>query len=176
MVFGLLHDSTIAMHNTQGNRGHDAYNERNNEKINNGAYLLGTVVPAHSDRFILPRVIARKGGAEHSVLCGKIRTPNTRRISASLNIDQKHGLVVPGRLAAGFLAVTAELGWLVAAVLFRVLYVDVGATVEVAGAAFAARAPGAVEKAGVVVSSGGNAGDRFRYEVRDQRGDGRIDV
>lgn len=151
----------VAMHHAQRHRRDDADDEGDEEESDDGVHLLGPVVAVHGDGFILARIVAGEGGAEDAVLGGEVDAAHAGRVAAALDVDQQHGLASRRRRLG------AALG---------VLDVDVGAPVEVAGAALSARAPRAVEQAAVVVPAAGHAGHRLLDEVGDQRRDGRVDV
>lgn len=168
--------SAVAVHGAQGDRRNDADDEGYDEEADDGVHLLAFVVAVEGDGLVLARIVAGEGGAQHSVLGGEVAAADGGRVAAAFDVDQQHGLVAGGGRRLLVLGLGLRLGLELVGVALGVLDVDVGAAVEVAGAAFAARAPRAVEKAAEVVAPRRHAGDRLLHEVGDQRRDGRVDV
>lgn len=105
-------------------------------------------------------MIARELHALNPIRIREVGAQHTRRITASLDVNEQHRVVCPVR------GVTRVV----------VTHVYVGAVVEVAGASLPAGAPAAVGQADELFPSRRDAGDGLRHEVRRQRRNGRVHV
>lgn len=160
---------TVAVHDAEHDGRDDADGERDGEVVNDVGVLLPLVVADHGQRVVLPRIVARERGAQAAVRLGEVGTGDGRRVPTTLDVDQQHGFRHDYATGTGR-AVSA------AATDRPVRHVDVTAVVHVAGAPFPARAPRAVVQAGQLLAAHRRALHRFRHEVGQQRGHGRVHV
>lgn len=167
---------TIAMHDAQHDRRDHANGERHSEVVDDVGVLLPLVVVHHSQRVVLPGIVARERGTRISIDLGEVGAGHSRRIPAALDVDQEHrfrdilaGTTTATTVAAATatVATAATSATSAAASTGRppVLHVDVTAVVHVAGATLPARAPRAVVQAGQLFATHRGTLHRFRHEI-----------
>lgn len=152
--------AAVAVHDAECHRGRQRDHEGHREIVYYYGHLFVPDVVRQHDRSVLARVVAWELHPLGPVLLGEVSTQHRRRVPASLYVHQQHRVVCPIRGLPG--VVVAD--------------VDVGAVVEVAGAALPAGAPAAVREPDQLLPARGHAGDRLRDEVRRQRRDRGVHV
>lgn len=181
---------TVAMHHAQHDGRDHAHGEWDGEVVDDVGILLSLVVCDHGQRVVLPGIVTRERGAWHTVRPGKVGAGHGRWVTAALDVDQKHGFGHDNRVAAATSATAATTTAETTAANATpatatgatgrtgrpVRDVYVTAVVHVAGAALPARAPCAVVQAGQLFSAYRGALHRFRHEVGQQCGHGRVHV
>lgn len=150
----------VAVHHAQRHRSGQRYHERHREVVDDDGHLLVADVVRQHDGPVLSRVVTRELDTLHPVRVREVGAKHARRIPATLNVNQQHGVVCPVRKLTGI--VVAD--------------VDVRAVVEVAGAALPAGAPAAVRETDEFFAARRHARHGFGHEIGSQRGNSGIYV